>query len=68
MALEVDGASHESRVDHDGRRDAWLAERGIRILRIPATDILKRDNMDAVLALIAQAAAPSTAFGGPPPP
>jgi very-short-patch-repair endonuclease len=68
LAVEVDGISHEHRVDHDARRDTWLAEQRIRVLRIPAIDILKRDNMDAVLALIAQAAAPTTAFGGPPPP
>jgi very-short-patch-repair endonuclease len=58
LAVEVDGISHETRVEHDSRRDAWLTERGIRVLRIPAADILKRDNMENVLALIAQTAAP----------
>jgi very-short-patch-repair endonuclease len=68
LAVEIDGIVHESRGEHDARRDAWLAERGIRTLRIPATDILKRGNMENVLETIARAAAPSTAFGGPPPP
>ncbi|MEI9995839.1 MAG: DUF559 domain-containing protein [Rhizomicrobium sp.] len=68
LAVEVDGVSHEGRVAHDERRDAWLAEQGIRVLRIPAVDVLKKDNMENVLEGIARVAAPSTAFGGPPPP
>ena len=68
LAIEVDGASHEARADHDARRDTWLAEQGIRVLRIPAVDILKGDDLSGVLAMISRAAAPSTAFGGPPPP
>jgi very-short-patch-repair endonuclease len=70
LAIEVDGRGHEDRdqFKHDRRRDEWLAQKNIRILRINATDILKRDNVDNVLADIVHAAAPSTAFGGPPPP
>jgi very-short-patch-repair endonuclease len=68
LAVEVDGISHESRGEHDIRRDAFLAKRGIRVLRIPAIDILRDDNIEDVLATIALAAAPSTAFGDPPPP
>ncbi len=64
LAVEVDGISHQDRTDHDARRDAWLAKEGIRVLRIPATDVLKRENLDDVLASIALAAAPYTAFGG----
>jgi hypothetical protein len=36
-------------------------------LRIGATDILRDENVENLLARITQAAAPSTAFGGPPP-
>ena len=68
LAVEVDGIGHELRGAHDRRRDRWLAERGIRVLRIPAQDILKDGNIEPVLGAIADAAAPSTAFGGPPPP
>lgn len=68
LAVEVDGISHETRTEHDVRRDTWLGERGIRVLRIPAIDILRDDNIENVLLVIARAAAPSTAFGGPPPP
>jgi len=67
LAVEIDRMSHEGRAEHDARRDAWLARQNIRVLRIPAVDVLRSDNMDYVLAAIAQAATPSTAFGGPPP-
>src|SRR5437868_3594940 len=40
LAVEVDGITHEGRAGHDARRDAWLAEQGIRTIRIPAVDIL----------------------------
>ena len=43
LAVEIDGAHHDGlgQIWHDARRDAWLAEQGIRVMRIPATDILK---------------------------
>jgi very-short-patch-repair endonuclease len=36
LAVEVDGGSHGfgDRPDRDDRRDAWLAERGVRTLRV----------------------------------
>jgi very-short-patch-repair endonuclease len=70
LVIEVDGRVHEDkdRLEHDRRRDEWLIGRNVRVLRICATDILRDKNMENVLAGIAHAAAPSTAFGGPPPP
>jgi very-short-patch-repair endonuclease len=61
LAVEVDGAAHdhEERVGHDARRDAWLADQGITVLRVAARDVLDRDGRDAVVAMIT-AAAPST--------
>src|SRR5581483_12302097 len=43
LAVEVDGASHGfgDRPGRDGQRDAWLAERGIRTLRLPASLVLR---------------------------
>ena len=43
LAVEVDGGSHGfgDRPDRDDRRDAWLAERGIRTLRLPASLVLR---------------------------
>jgi very-short-patch-repair endonuclease len=70
LAVEVDGRAHEDadQLEHDQRRDQWLANSEINVLRIAASDILQKDNMENVLADIAHAAAPSTASGGPPPP
>jgi very-short-patch-repair endonuclease len=70
LAIEVDGTAHasEKQSRHDERRDAWLAENGISVLRVAAADILRDEPLGQVLSHIAQMAAPSTAFGGPPPP
>jgi len=70
LAVEVDGSVHDSteQIRHDERRNAWLASRHIKVLRFAAADVLKRDGLEFILSTIEQAAAPSTAFGGPPPP
>jgi very-short-patch-repair endonuclease len=64
IALEIDGSSHdnERQSQHDERRDAWLAVRGINVLRIAAADVLRDENLEHVLDYIEQAAAPSTAL------
>ena len=52
VAIEVDGEAH-SRGDQplkDERRDDWLKEQGIRVMRIAAQDVLA--NLDGVLQLI----------------
>jgi very-short-patch-repair endonuclease len=48
LAVEVDGQSHGfgDRPERDERRDLWLAEKGIRTLRISAVTVL-RDVDDA---------------------
>ena len=75
LAIEVDGLAHElgSNPPRDIRRDAWVAEQGIRTLRFRATDM--RDNLEGVLISIVEESlrrspreeCPSTASGGPPP-
>ena len=70
LAVEIDGSAHDhpDRAMHDARRDAWLIEHSIRVLRFDAKDILDQSGIDDVLVtIVAAAAAPSTAFGGPPP-
>ena len=59
LAVEVDGAAHNhpERVDHDARRDAWLAERGVAILRFSAKDVLKDETLEDALRMIAETAA-----------
>ena len=43
VCFEIDGIAHDmgDRPERDLRRDAWLAEQGIEVLRIPASDVLK---------------------------
>jgi ATP-dependent DNA helicase RecQ len=42
LAVEVDGDVHhtEDQAAHDERRDRWLAQRGVRTVRIPARLVL----------------------------
>jgi very-short-patch-repair endonuclease len=70
LCIEVDGKAHEMGTNpaRDERRDAWLAEQGIRTLRIPAEEILR--DLEPVVILIEQECAsrsPSTGYAGPPP-
>ena len=69
LAVEIDGAGHdhESQWAHDKRRDRWLGENRIRVLRTPARDILNDEAIEGVISSIAQAAAPSTASRSPSP-
>jgi very-short-patch-repair endonuclease len=52
LAVEVDGFVHATgdHPDRDERRDAWLAMRGIRTLRIDARDV--REDADSVVRTI----------------
>ena len=60
LAVEIDGYSHEvaDRPQRDERRDAWLAGRGVRTIRLPAREVLK--DMDGALATIAAALPPQS--------
>lgn len=46
LCVEVDGGSQDLMTEHDRRRDEWLAQRGIRTVRIVAQDVLT--NLDGV--------------------
>jgi very-short-patch-repair endonuclease len=52
LAVEVDGGvhQHEERRIQEAARDAWVARRGVRTLRLPARLVL--ENIDAALGLI----------------
>ena len=52
VAVEVDGLAHElgTNPERDERRDAWLAGRGIRTIRVRAIDV--RDNLEGVVDYI----------------
>jgi very-short-patch-repair endonuclease len=59
LVVEVDGVSHiESRTDE--RRDAWMVNQGIRVLRFSNHDVLS--NVEGVLIAIRQCTR-----GAPPP-
>jgi len=65
MAVEIDGAAAHGgpdRAAHDDRRDAWLKEQGIQVVRFAAADVLNDDRRGFVLAAIGAALAPSTAL------
>ncbi len=52
LAIEVDGGFHqlEERMLQDAARDAWVAQRGVRTLRLPARLVM--EDVDAALGLI----------------
>ena len=53
VCVEIDGIAHEmgDRPQRDATRDAWLEERGIEVVRIPASDVLKSP-MEVAEALV----------------
>jgi very-short-patch-repair endonuclease len=57
-------AAHEGsqRAVQDARRDEWLREQGICVLRFAATDVLNGEKRKDVMAAIGSALAPSTAL------
>lgn len=63
LCVEIDGASHGlgDQAARDERRDAWLAEKGIRTLRISASCVLE-DVDDAVSMIIGAADGDDTQF------
>ena len=50
LVIEVDGASHEHRLDHDRTRDGVLAREGCRTKRFFNADI--RDSFDGVADVV----------------
>jgi len=58
LAVEVDGAHHDVReqISHDLRRDNWLAEHGVRVMRIAARDVLDEKALEGMLVMIAETA------------
>ena len=54
LAVEIEGHAHntEGRPEHDRIRTLWLENEGLRVLRIPATEVLK--DATSVATAIAQ--------------
>ena len=55
LAVEIDGIAHTQaeQAAHDARRDHWLADQGVRTLRIPSAWIAQ--GLDGVVAMIVEA-------------
>jgi len=51
LAVEVDGRSHftDEEIDHDERRDQWLREQGIDVMRIQAARVMADPDEQALL-------------------
>jgi len=70
LAVEIDSYAHDvgDQPARDAIRDRWMAERGIRTLRIPARWVL--DDVDSAVAAIRtdlRDHSPHRPFGPPPP-
>ena len=59
LVVELDGESHEARVDYDRRRDEYMRGRGLAVLRIPNDDLAKSER--------SRGANPRPSAGSPPP-
>src|ERR1700704_6604658 len=72
LAIEVDGFAHDTVAEahRDARRQEWLAQRGVRVLHLRASDVLKDQNLEGALLGIKEMAniAPSGSLRSPPPP
>jgi very-short-patch-repair endonuclease len=69
LVVEVDGEVHgsEEAQDRDRTREAHLMRKGLKVLRIPASDVM-RDCDGAVAAILARAGSPlHQPPAGPPP-
>ena len=73
LVVELDGSQHMEAADYDAQRDAYLAERGFRVLRFWDHQVLteKEHVLDVVLAALAErppqpAAAPPARGSGKP--
>jgi very-short-patch-repair endonuclease len=62
MVIEVDGAVHDERQGADGRRDAYMTSLGLRVIRVPAGEVLADPEgvADGLYRLCESVAGPST--------
>ncbi|HQF55024.1 MAG TPA: endonuclease domain-containing protein [Fibrobacteria bacterium] len=50
--VEVDGNSHDNKVDYDTQRDAFLTDLGLQVIHIPVADV--KQNLLAVMDMLMQ--------------
>ena len=49
VVIEIDGSSHDDKVDYDAERDRYLASLGLTVIHIPVEDVLQRMNSVMVM-------------------
>jgi very-short-patch-repair endonuclease len=66
MIIEIDGATHDRRQDVDATRDAYMTSLGLRVVRIPAAEVLADPEAvaDGIYRLCEAIAGPSTTQPG----
>ena len=50
VVIEIDGSSHDNKVEYDAKRDAFLEELGLVVIHISAKDVLK--NLQDVMKML----------------
>ena len=50
VVIEIDGKSHDDKVEYDKRRDTYLKGLGLTVIRIPAREIFI--NLDSVMEML----------------
>ncbi len=70
LAIEIDGMAHDmgDNPQRDLRRDAWLKSQGLRVLRIPAAEVLADSGSVLTHIVSACGAAPPPPYGRSPSP
>jgi very-short-patch-repair endonuclease len=60
--IEIDGSTHDHRQGSDGRRDTYMASLGLRVVRIPASEVLADPEAvaDGIYRLCEEVDGPST--------
>lgn len=50
VVIEIDGSSHDNKVEYDAERDAYLESLGLTVIHIPVEDVLQR--MSTVMQML----------------
>jgi len=63
--IEIDGEGHDmgDQPERDGRRDEWLETQGLKVVRVPAAEVMANaaDVADGILRLIGEQGPPIVA-------
>ncbi len=50
VVIEIDGSSHDDKVEYDANRDAYLESLGLIVIHIPVADVMR--SLDAVMEML----------------